>query len=460
MQQPIFAKTKNCNDNYASRIVKIDNIRKHPNADKLQITTIDGGNVIVGLDVKEGDIMVYCPVESALCHGFLSTNNLYEDKEKNIDPAIKGFFNKHGRVRAINLRGEPSRGFVFPVEHLSKWQPELSFPNPEEFIGQEFDSVNGLAFSRKYIPFVQKSRSQKASERQNNRRNKHLQKFDRLVENQFKFHIDTASFAKFIHNIQPDDLIQITAKWHGTSSISACILVNRQLNFWEKCLKKLGVKIIDKEYGDVVASRTVIKNRFINKNMADSFYEVDVWNTAHQKLLPFLEKGMTLYYEIVGYLPDTNTFIQKNHDYGCLPGEFAIRIYRITFTNPAGAIFEFSAKQVQDWCKSRGLDAVKELYYGKAKDIYPDLDTQKHWHENFLLRLQNDQERFYMELDEPDCQNPVPFEGLVIRKERLGLEVYKLKTNRHYIFETLELDQGELDIETAQSLPEENDNEA
>jgi hypothetical protein len=386
-----------------------------------------------------------------LSGGFLSANNLYEDKEKNADPAVKGFFNKHGRVRAINLRGEPSRGFVFPLIDLTKWQPRLSFPDPEEWVGTEFDSVNGLAFSRKFIPFIQKSRK-KDEDRKINRLHRQLKKFDRLVENQFRFHVDTVFFAKYLYNVQPEDTIQISAKWHGTSAISANILVNRELCWWERLLKKCGLKIIEKEYGGVVSSRTVIKNRYINRSLPESFYEVDVWTIAHRQLLPYIAKGMTLYYEIVGYLPDSNTFIQKNHDYGCQPGEFAIRIYRITITNPDGIVYEFSARQVQEWCKSMGLLAVKELYYGKAKDIYPDLDVTKHWHENFLERLQNDKERFFMELDDPDCANPVPFEGLVIRKERLGLEVYKLKTNRHYIFETAELDKGEVDMETAESL--------
>ena len=52
---------------------------------------------------------------------------------------------------------------------------------------------------------------------------------------------------------------------------------------------------------------------------------------------PFLQKGMTLYYEIVGFLPNGG-YIQKNYDYGCVPPKneqdykpevnFKVRIYR------------------------------------------------------------------------------------------------------------------------------------
>ena len=42
---------KNSNPNYLAKVVKIDNIRKHDNADRLQITTIDFQNVILDLSL-------------------------------------------------------------------------------------------------------------------------------------------------------------------------------------------------------------------------------------------------------------------------------------------------------------------------------------------------------------------------------------------------------------------------
>ena len=72
---------------------------------------------------------------------------------------------------------------------------------------------------------------------------------------------------------------------------------------------------------------------------------------------------------------------------------------------------------------------VEECYFGKAKDLYPDLDTTSHWNENFIERLSNDK-NFYMELDSPHCKNKVPHEGLVIKPlDRLGT-AFKLKSFR------------------------------
>ena len=66
---------------------------------------------------------------------------------------------------------------------------------------------------------------------------------------------------------------------------------------------------------------------------------------------------MTIYAEIAGYLPA----IQKDYDYGCLTGQHKIFVYRITQTNVDGKVYEFSARQVQEWCKLNGLTPVPDF---------------------------------------------------------------------------------------------------
>ena len=449
----LFTRSQNAKSNYLSQVIKIDNIRPHANADKLEIVTYQGANIIVAKDsVKIGDVMIHCAVESALNKEFLSKNNQFDDKELNADTTIKGFFNKKGRVRAINLRGEPSRGFLFPPRWLQTWQPDFNVADVEEYIGVEFDTVNGALFSKKYVPMKQKSHTDKQKK---NRRNNVLKNFDKLVESQFNFHYDTDFLAKSLDKIAPDDFISITTKYHGTSAVFSNILTNRKLNWFEKMLLKLGVKIETTEYGSIISSRGVIKNRYINKSLPDSFYEVDIWTHAAQKVMPLLAKGESIYAEIVGYLPDTANFIQKNHDYKCNEGEYDIYVYRVTQTNVDGIVYEMSALQVQQWCKSRGLKPVKELFYGKAKDVYPDLNVGQHWAENFLERLKNDKENFFMECYSPDCYNEVPHEGITIRNDsKMNMHALKLKTEAHYLMETKLLDEGVLSIEDGETEEE------
>jgi hypothetical protein len=446
----LFTKSEKANSNYLSQVVKIDNIRPHYNADRLEIITYQGAHIIVAKDsVKIGDVMIHCAVESALNKDFLSKNNQFEDKELNSDTAVKGFFNKKARVRAIRLRGEPSRGFLFPPEWLQVWQPDLKIDNIENYVGIEFDTVNDILFSKKYVPAKQKARKEKTK---TNRRNKNLRRFDKLVESQFNFHYDTEFLAKNLDKINPDDFISITTKFHGTSAVFSNILINKKLNLFEKLLRKLGMKIETTEYGNIVSSRGVIKNRYINKELVKGFYDVDIWMDASQKIMPLLAKGESVYAEIVGYLSGTSNFIQKNHDYKCNEGEYEIYVYRVTQTNVDGIVHELSALQVQQWCKKRGLKAVKELYYGKAKDLYPDLNTEKHWHENLLERLKTDKENFFMECDSPDCYNEVPHEGIVIRNDsNNNMSALKLKTEAHYLMETKELDEGILNIEDGET---------
>ena len=47
-------------------VVQIQELKPHSNADRLQIAVIFGASVIVGLDVKVGDLGVYFPIDLQL----------------------------------------------------------------------------------------------------------------------------------------------------------------------------------------------------------------------------------------------------------------------------------------------------------------------------------------------------------------------------------------------------------
>ena len=163
---------------------------------------------------------------------------------------------------------------------------------------------------------------------------------------------------------------------------------------------------------------------------------------------------MTVYYEIVGFLHN-GSYIQKGYDYGCIPPKvdnyvygvhYKILVYRVTMTNVAGNVHEFSAREVQQWCHHVGLIPVTEYFYGYAKDLYPDLDPSEHWNENFMQRLANDK-AFHMEEDSPTCDNKVPHEGVVIKIENMKSEAFKLKCFKFLDKEGKSLDKGESNIE-------------
>lgn len=127
-----------------------------------------------------------------------------------------------------------------------------------------------------------------------------------------------------MHRLNPNDLISITYKCHGTSAISSLILCNKQLKWCEKLLKKLGVNIVTTYYDNIYSSRKVLKNEHFNSGEGYYGKDGDIWTITNNVLKEYLDKGMTLYYEVVGYLP-SNSYIQKNFDYGCEVGYITVK---------------------------------------------------------------------------------------------------------------------------------------
>lgn len=450
--------SKNANVNYLAKIVKIDNFHKHsdPEVTKLKCCCIDGFNIITGIDSEPG-LYVYFPTACCINPKFLSYANLYRHGELNVDQTKTGMFEDNGRVKAIRLRGELSEGFIIPIVVLENWV--MSTVNVELKVeeGTEFDSIehDGKTFwvNKKYIP--KNTRTSGAPGSGNSGKGKQPKRLDKIIENQFRFHYDTVLIKKCPHVLHPSDLISITSKVHGTSGISAYVLCKQELNWKQKIARWLTGEEFDK-YDYLYSSRSVIKNQYYNKSVQGGFYGVDVWKYADDIVRPCLSKGMTAYYEIIGFLPNGG-YIQKNYDYGCLPPvgdeaytygkHFKVQIYRVTITDVSGKVHEFSAREVQLWAQMVGLVPVEQYYYGYAKDLYPDLDPSEHWNENFLSKLANDK-NFYMECNSPTCDNKVPHEGIVIKIENMKSEAFKLKCFKFLDGEGKALDKGEVDIES------------
>lgn len=429
------------NENYAAVVVEIKTLVTLENCDNVQAAIIMGNQVIVSKSIQIGDIGLYFPLECALSKEYLSNNNLYRKPELNIDPAQKGYFEENGRIRCVKFRGNKSEGLFMPIS-------SINFINdtPREInIGNIFDELNNVPICSKYV--VRKTRTPGMSVPKVKGR---LARESKLIDNQFKFHQDTSMLFRNLHRVNPDNLISITYKLHGTSGISSYVLCKKKLNIIEKILLKLGVNIQTEVYDYIYSSRKVIKNPELNPN-AQHYYKEDIWGIAHKELEAFLQKGMTFYYEIVGYLPN-GACIQKDYDYGCDSNKHSIYIYRITQTNVDGKVTEYSAKQVQDFCKKNGLNAVPQLFYGYAKDCFtsiyhlaeePQNFPDQNWDEEFLSYVKDtyNEKKCYI------CHNNVPEEGCVIRIEGLEFEAYKQKSTAFYERETKLLDKGESNIE-------------
>ena len=93
------------------KVVKIESVAKHPNADKLGIVEVEGTVCLVNLaDTKEGDLRVLVPLESMVP----LSNPVFKFLEKG------NTGKEYARIKAVRLRGIFSDGILVPVPEV-KW---------------------------------------------------------------------------------------------------------------------------------------------------------------------------------------------------------------------------------------------------------------------------------------------------------------------------------------------------
>ncbi len=473
--------TKNQDSNHLAKIVRLPAPVKHPNAERLQLVSVDNQTVVTGLTAKEGDVYVYFPLEAAIHAPFLSATNSFSDPTLNKDSNVKGFFTDKCRVKAIKLRGVPSEGYIVPLDSLLNWaQQSLSKEEIDALVGKEFDSLDfsvqnlskdstqnvQVLFCEKYIPFTfRKGPSNKPKQK------KELQ-HNRIVPGQFHFHVTTAQLKKNIHLISPQDTITISEKLHGTSLVVSKVLVNRKLKWYERLLKKLGVSIKDTYYDMIYSSRNVIKNQYEVPKTHNHFYKEDIWKLAADRIYPFLKPGMSAYAEIVGFTPQ-NSPIQKDYDYGCKPGEFDVYIYRMTVTDAEGNVLELTTNQIKRFINNQNTLATQVTnQYNNTAGIYPlkmvpihYYGQANHYHaignhsgmlDSWRTHILDKLSKTYLEKPCNMCKTNVPAEGVVLTVESNEFQAYKLKSWAFFEKETKDLDAGEVDIETQQSMGQES----
>ena len=390
-----------------------------------------------------------------------------------------GFFNKTGRVRAIRLGGINSMGYLFSIDELAKWCPEVKNVYLPDLVGEDFDMVNGIEFIKAYVPFVPQRSNKGDGKSIDRKRNKKIEKFDRMIKGEFSFHYSSDPLPKCINRIKPNDTVSITVKIHGTSFGCGKLHIKTPIKLpiykllWNKFVdttglfKKLRVSDYIVEYGNVTSSRTVIKNQYINKEVNGGYYGVDIWSEYGNLIYPYLDEGMTVYGEIFGYLTGSDKMIQKEYDYGCEKGKNKLMPYRITTTNDNGTKHEWNVMEVKEWTEkliaehpelADKIHVIDLLYHGILADLYPHLSLTEHWHENVLEEMRNDVIHFGMEKREPLCTNHnVPREGICVRIDNDEInENFKLKCAKFFDRERKAIDAGEVDIEMVDGYNSEN----
>lgn len=350
---------------YCGYIVELKDLRKHSNADRLQCAEVFGNNVIVDLSYHDGQKCVFFPTDGQLGKEYAEKNNLVRKKDEQGNE-IGGYLDPEKRnIKAIRLRGEKSEGIALPVETLKDWC------NIDELqVGDKITVLNGVEICTKYIPGKSKVHSS------NGAKGKTVQRIPSIIYPLFKQHVDTEQLMFNQVAFKYGDKCNITLKMHGTSARTSYSLAERKgkLNWWQKLTKKKPPVI--KEWEFVSGSR-----RTILKDVVGGYYGDDSFRKKwHNVFVNKLEKGETVYYEIVGWVND-NTPIMPSCDngkikdkeikklygdttvfsYGCERGQNNAYVYRMTLTNEDGYEVEYPDWLMRRRCEQMGVNCVPKF---------------------------------------------------------------------------------------------------
>jgi hypothetical protein len=351
---------------YTATVCKIKSLRKHPTADRLQLATACGFQVIVGLDTVEGTLGLFLPSDGQLSEKFALANNLVRgvDAEGN---KTGGLFDANRRVRAQKLRGQISEGFWCELSYLKNVVPLTAILKLKD--GDEFTELDGIPICNKYVT--------RATRYNTNQKPSGTAK---PKNPRFKEHLDTAQFRKCVDMIPPGSLLYLTEKLHGTSARYGRVLCEQSLTRWEKFKKRLGFNVKRRfEYEFLSATRRVVLNP---ASKSDGYYKTNNFRLDFMKdVWHLLNKGEVIYGEIVGYvegetsiMPRVYTKTLKDkaftkqygdsyiYKYGCMEGACKFFVYRITMVNEDGVVTELSWPQVKYRAASLGLQCVPDLW--------------------------------------------------------------------------------------------------
>lgn len=434
--------------NYTAKIIRVGKVLPIPKADKIKSILVDLSTVVVGSDTQEGEIRIFFPEECQISHKLLSGMNEYR-VHKNSDnlnadtSASGGFFESKRRVKPITLRGVRSFGYTVPAEAFAKVYG-IKMSDIENAVGTYFDHVNGELVCNKYVKPVKEVKS-------GGGKGKPVARLNRTVEGQLNFHVNTANLRRTINELQYTDRIVISNKLHGTSWQASNVLAKRNLSWWERLVTKLGVEVVDRVYDTFALSRKVVRNKYAQDPKAagnEGWYGKDIWTHATNEVKDRIPKGYSVFGELVGYIPDSDKMIQKDYDYGYLPGNYGIYVYRVTNTNPEGVVMDLTNEQVKRFCDKYQFNMAEEFFQGTVGqflELHNLSSDEDEWRGNFISRI----EELYNEKDCSLCAfHKVPEEGVVIRLDNApGFKAFKVKSKRFLDKESKENDTEEVNIE-------------
>lgn len=364
---------------YHVYVTTLKNVRKHPNADRLQLGECFGNTVCIDLSYTEEQIGVYFPVDGQLSIEFSEKNNLVRRKDEDGNN-IGGYLDpEKRRITAVRLRGEKSDGLFLPLNCLE------SFGDISQLsVGDQVEIFNGNVIANKYVP-----RNSHISKTSNNKTVK-----ERTIRTPlFREHLDTEQLAYNMSDFKEGDQIEITLKMHGTSQRTAYLptLKGYKRTLLDYLLRKKGIPKYEWDY--VTGTRRVELDTYDG-----GYYGSNEFRKEHAEFFEGkLYKGETVYYEVVGFtasgapiMPSASN--KKLNDkeflktygaetifsYGCdaigeKAPQSAAYVYRMTMTNGDGETIEYTPDYMRYRCEQIGTKTVPclgKVFIGKEMIVH------------------------------------------------------------------------------------------
>ena len=448
---------------YNAYVTTIKNVRKHPDADRLQLGECFGNTVCVNLDYTEGQIGVYFPTDGQLSVEFAEANNLLRKKDADGNN-IGGYMDASKRnVSAIRLRGEKSDGLFLPLTCLKSFGDISTLK-----VGDVITVFNGHEICRKYIPRRNHSRNASGG---NKTRKKKVN-----VAPLFMEHADTEQLAYNLSAFKSGDEIEITLKMHGTSQRTGYLPVFKHYKrtLMDRIFRREGTPVYD--WGYVSGTR-----RTVLENYDGGYYGSNEFREQHSKFFEGkLWKGEEIFYEVTGFTHtgtpimatannnkiNDKEFVKQygettTFSYGCDSDgkddkpQSDIYVYRMTMTNEDGNMVEYTPDFMRYRCEQMGVKTVPVFWKGELPVIENDdalFNDDKFSIEDWVKDLA---ESFY---DGPDPIGKTHIrEGVVVRiLNRPKFTAYKHKNFAFKVLEGIIKDTADApDMEEAEGLENE-----
>ena len=386
---------------YCGYVVTIKELRPHSNADRLQIATIFGNDVIVDLNTQKGHQGVYFPVDGQLSPEFCAANDLVRRKDENGNQC-GGYLDPEKRnIKALKLRGEKSDGLFLPITCLAAFTTISDLKD-----GDTITILNGVEICKKYIP-------QRRVSGQHGGGVIHRAKAN--IAPTFYEHVETQQLAYNLEAFKSGDVVELTLKMHGTSGRTGHLpLVHeKKRTLFHKLFHKHPGTYT--EYGYITGTRRVVLD---GKHTAGFYNDNEFREAMAAKFEGKLHKGEVAYYEIVGFVNESSPIMascdnkkikdkefEKQYgpvttfSYGCDPnGGFEyltecewdidgnivpeeeravlaprceVYVYRMTQVNEDGDVVELSPEQMRLRCEQMGINTVPVF----EKFMIPNFDV-------------------------------------------------------------------------------------